>query len=67
MHTAEAAGATSAYDVAAPSFDAYRSLPSGVAATVRAAALDAAGSPQPRVLGQICTAGHNYFFKGSLA
>jgi hypothetical protein len=50
MHTAQAAGATSAYDVAAPSFDAYRSLPSGVAAAVRAAALDAAGSPQPRVL-----------------
>jgi ubiquinone/menaquinone biosynthesis C-methylase UbiE len=41
---------TSAYDTAAPTFERHRGLPAGVAAAIRAAILDAIGTPSPRLL-----------------
>jgi ubiquinone/menaquinone biosynthesis C-methylase UbiE len=47
----EAAAVYSAYDAAAPSFDAHRALPDGVAESIRAAVLAVAGgAPRPSLL-----------------
>jgi len=43
-------GLMSLFDAAAPTFDAHRSLPTGVAEEIRAAALAAAGVARPRLL-----------------
>jgi SAM-dependent methyltransferase len=41
---------TSAYDTAAPTFERHRGLPAGVPEAIRAAILDAIGTPSPRLL-----------------